>query len=257
MERFVGLVAPMGRMDFALKMIVIMLICGALNYLRDILAHPVTHDDYWNNLFEATFVALPMATLGLMLLSHMKQLQTQLYREATTDSLTQLPNRRWFLDRVGALPVGQHVFVMLDIDHFKRINDTHGHDRGDTCLQLFARHMSAHLNVGDFCARFGGEEFAVLLKDTELAEAEIIAKALTQGIFLQIDQSTCERVTASAGLVIIQTDCRFDEALKRADHALYLAKANGRARFEHLRAGAYEEACRQAPRLERRKAVSA
>jgi len=120
--------------------------------------------------------------------------------------------------------------LLLDVDHFKRVNDTHGHDVGDQVLQGVARQLKASVRASDFVARFGGEEFLVILPDTGTLEAEIVAEKIRRAV------DTCElpvvgRVTVSVGLSEWRDDLP-DEGLlvRRADQALYAAKAAGRNR---------------------------
>ena len=120
--------------------------------------------------------------------------------------------------------------LMLDVDHFKRVNDTHGHDVGDKVLQVVASQIKLSVRASDFVARFGGEEFLVILPDTEALEAEVVAEKIRREI------DTCElpvvgHVTVSVGLSEWRDDLP-DEGLlvRRADQALYAAKAAGRNR---------------------------
>lgn len=118
--------------------------------------------------------------------------------------------------------------LLLDVDHFKRVNDTHGHDVGDQVLQVVARQIKASVRASDFVARFGGEEFLVILPDTDAQEAEVVAEKIRRAV------DACEppvvgRVTLSVGLSEWRDDLP-DEGLlvRRADEALYAAKGAGR-----------------------------
>lgn len=118
--------------------------------------------------------------------------------------------------------------LLLDVDHFKRVNDTHGHDVGDQVLQVVARQIKASVRASDFVARFGGEEFMVILPDTDAQEAEVVAEKIRRAV------DACEppvvgRVTLSVGLSEWRDDLP-DEGLlvRRADEALYAAKGAGR-----------------------------
>lgn len=161
----------------------------------------------------------------------------RLLHEALTDPLTQLPNRRYGLDRFAqewsfAAHNGTPLAcLMLDIDHFKRINDQHGHEVGDMVLAQIARVLDKVCRKSDVVFRYGGEEFCVVCPSTGLAEAvllgERIVRAVREGRYGPIGARF--PVTLSAGVAMQSTDMANPEALlARADKALYHAKANGR-----------------------------
>lgn len=169
-----------------------------------------------------------------------KRLEAELRELATTDSLTGLPNRRHFLsrldeelERVRRMTTQQACVLMLDLDHFKHINDTHGHSVGDKVLQLFAGIMREQLRMSDTGGRLGGEEFAIVLPGTTLQSARGFAERLCQKLaelpILVGDQTIY--VTVSIGITTIKpTDTSSDAVLLRADDALYQAKEKGRNR---------------------------
>lgn len=171
-----------------------------------------------------------------------KRLEAELHALAITDSLTGLFNRRHFmaaLEEQFALVqrrvVGGASVLMLDIDYFKQVNDTHGHATGDALLCHLARLMQQDLRTIDTLGRIGGEEFAILLPGSDLAGAEVFAERLRQTIeatpLVQPGQTL--RATVSIGIAdILLTDANTDAALLRADQALYRAKAAGRNRLE-------------------------
>lgn len=156
---------------------------------------------------------------------------------ATTDELTLLANRRHMHEllaveqqRRRARP-GPVCVALLDIDFFKVINDRYGHAAGDTVLRSFAAAASASMRGGDTLARWGGEEFLLLMPDTSLADAEgaleRIRAAAAALRFDAIDASL--RLSFSAGVAAAKLpEARFDEAIGRADAAMYQAKSNGR-----------------------------
>lgn len=158
---------------------------------------------------------------------------------ATRDELTGLVNRRHMIEVINQHQKrlqrsGHHRFclALLDIDHFKRINDTHGHNVGDEVLRHFALVAQQALRETDVLARWGGEEFLVLLNDTtpELAQAGIerIREAMADA---QVSPSVPElRLTFSGGLTAYADDEPLDHCVERADRALYQAKATGRNR---------------------------
>lgn len=171
-------------------------------------------------------------------ISERKRVEQELRRMATTDPLTGLWNRRRFMElSEGELSrmrrYGRPVSVlMLDIDHFKAINDTHGHAAGDEALCLLADLCRSALRETDHLGRLGGEEFAVLLPETALDEAADVAERLRRRLAASAFPLSCGvtlRMTASIGVASCAADdTAIDRALGRADHALYRAKNSGR-----------------------------
>ena len=156
------------------------------------------------------------------------------------DELTGARNRRWILEELAVQcqrAEHQHQplsLLMMDIDHFKRVNDSHGHQMGDEVLITFVSRLQSDLRRGDQLGRYGGEEFLVLLPGADQAEAERIAERLRQTIAdtgFQI-QDKALHVTTSIGLVSMAAGSHItqDELIGRADVALYLAKQTGRNR---------------------------
>ena len=167
--------------------------------------------------------------------------QAQLLELATTDSLTGLHNRRYFMDsahqefdraRRYQMPLS---LLLLDADYFKTINDRYGHPVGDQALQVLAAIGQRLLREVDLFARIGGEEFAILLPQTDAVAAWNVAERLRQAIMDQ-PTSTGEgplRLTVSLGLASLgPATVDLDDLLRRADVALYQAKLNGRNRVE-------------------------
>ncbi|MEW6373965.1 MAG: GGDEF domain-containing protein [Pseudomonadota bacterium] len=161
-------------------------------------------------------------------------------RLASTDDLTGLLNRREFFARADAarmLALRQRqpiALLMLDIDHFKQLNDRFGHATGDEALLLFARTTGGILREHDILGRMGGEEFALALPGTDLAGAMQAAERLRQAT-MEIRLLTCGNhytMTVSIGLVVIEPNEDLPTALARADRGLYAAKRNGRNRIE-------------------------
>lgn len=165
---------------------------------------------------------------------------------AYTDELTGIPNRRYIAaaasKEIARIERDARPFsvITVDIDHFKRVNDTHGHMVGDAVLQSVAEVLSSGLRGGDELGRVGGEEFVVLAYDAGIVRAEALAERLREALEQHQGEST-PRVTASFGVVEHQPGDTFSELVDRADHALYLAKNRGRNRVEAWEGAATEK----------------
>ena len=146
-----------------------------------------------------------------------------LQQQARTDALTGLANRRAFLDALDRLRPGGAV-VFLDLDHFKRLNDTHGHQAGDEVLLSFAKALRASVRDGDCAARYGGEEFAVVLPSAASADMSGAAEVVVH----RLKANWAGPVTFSVGIAIHRLGDAPSTTLARADAAVYEAKANGR-----------------------------
>jgi two-component system cell cycle response regulator len=158
---------------------------------------------------------------------------------AVTDPLTGLHNRRYISSRLrqavdsannGGAPVS---LMIADLDHFKRINDTYGHDAGDAVLREFSQRTIDGLRALDLAARYGGEEFVVVMPGAGLSEAEIAAerlRAATAGTGFQLPDGAVVDVTVSIGVAQVSAGETLESLLRRADIALYEAKAQGRNR---------------------------
>jgi diguanylate cyclase (GGDEF)-like protein len=167
-----------------------------------------------------------------------RQEVASLAAEARTDTLTGLPNRRSF-DEDFARRFDQWQrhqiavsLVMVDIDSFKKFNDSHGHHTGDEVLRLTAQVLKRTLRQMDLTARIGGEEFAVLLPNTRLKDATAVAERLRAAVASEQFRVGGQelRVTASLGLASVLVDEDAETLYKRADAALYAAKNSGRNR---------------------------
>ncbi len=153
---------------------------------------------------------------------------------ARSDVMTQLPNRMAANERLDAEFVRmkrsktRNTVLMMDIDFFKRVNDTHGHAVGDQVLKRVAQTIQATVRESDFCARFGGEEFLVLLPATETPAAYQVAEKLRQAIESAPDP-IAGRITVSIGLAMADAEqANEDVAVREADDNLYKAKETGR-----------------------------
>ncbi|MDR7296346.1 diguanylate cyclase (GGDEF)-like protein [Pelomonas aquatica] len=149
---------------------------------------------------------------------------------AFTDELTGVPNRRHILKLAASALAdprrhSQPVCVaLLDLDHFKKINDTHGHAGGDAVLKHFCAHTQAHLRAGQSMGRFGGEEFLLLLPGTELEDACTALERVRQSLAPYAGIA----YTFSAGVAQARDGDTVDAVIERADRALYISKERGR-----------------------------
>ena len=183
-------------------------------------------------------VALVLTTVAV-LVAWREEADAKLRKEAHTDGLTGLLNRLGWDQRAPALvnPARRHntplALLMLDLDHFKRINDTMGHEVGDQVLRMFSDVLQSHRRSGDLAARVGGEEFTLLLPHTDQAAAVVIEKRLRSALKEACAQHPKLTVDYSAGLALLQRgDASLTTFMVRADDGLYLAKRLGRARLE-------------------------
>jgi two-component system cell cycle response regulator len=200
----------------------------------DLGAHDILYDP-----FDAQELALRIrAQLGRKRQADRLRASLQAGLEmAVTDSLTGLHNRRYGmfqLDRLLARSGRRVAVMLLDIDHFKQVNDTHGHSVGDQVLNLVARRLRSQLRGGDLLARIGGEEFLVALPDADRATALECAERLRAAIgnhgFTMGGETPPLGITLSVGLALAApgTNETAQSLLDRADAALYGAKAHGR-----------------------------
>ena len=192
----------------------------------------------------ATDLLEHLAAVAAMCLENLRN-QERLKLDGLTDAVTGIPNRRFF-DRRLAEEIGRWkrrneplALILADIDHFKQVNDRYGHQAGDSTLALVAQWLGEGLRGCDVLARFGGEEFVLLLPNTTSLQASMIAERLRQriaGAAVALEGGASLTVTASFGVAAITEEKaveRRDAAttiVRRADRALYAAKSGGRNR---------------------------
>lgn len=180
-----------------------------------------------------------------------KESEEIIWNQANFDQLTQLPNRRMFLDHLGkeikksARTHQSLALLFLDLDLFKEVNDTLGHDTGDQLLQETANRLRSCVRETDIVARLGGDEFTVILSNLGSAEniervAEVILRKLSEPY--KLGQETAY-ISTSIGITVYPEDAKnIDELLKNADQAMYAAKNLGRNRFNYFTASMQEAA---------------
>ena len=188
---------------------------------------------HWRLANGAAYVAVVgVAMAGLQKLRHS---QAQLAQLVTQDVLTNVMNARAFADRLGQELERNRRYpralalIYMDLDNFKVINDTHGHQTGDAVLRLVADAMRSSVRTSDVVGRLGGDEFAVLMPETDAQVAEAAAQRLVASL-RNVFKGT-PSVTASIGVVACTaTDASTDDLLRRADQAMYDAKKSGKDR---------------------------
>lgn len=185
-------------------------------------------------LLEATLLALALA---YQMRQHQRA-RRQAETLARIDPLTGLLNRRAFLEQGNAL-WGQAIrhelpltLIMLDLDHFKNINDQHGHDMGDNSLIATAQLLTQQCRTGDILARWGGEEFLLLLPQTTLQDALVLAERLRQAIAALALEDAHGKIALSAsfGVIAREQQAQLEQLINAVDEHLYQAKQNGRNR---------------------------
>ena len=175
---------------------------------------------------------LGVAAQAAMAISHAQLFQAQ-EENALTDELTKLPNRRHLAQRFleEMQRARRHhksmAFLMIDIDHFKLVNDTYGHLQGDAVLAELAKILIAGKRESDVAARYGGEEFGIILHETN----EVGAMTLAERIRAKVEAATFPgglKLTISIGVAATDDEAQFTALLEKADQALYAAKQSGR-----------------------------
>lgn len=173
-----------------------------------------------------------------------KKMEKELEKLATTDSLTGVQNRRSFLQdfeqELTRCQRYEHklALIMMDVDHFKNINDTYGHNTGDKVLKLLVAEIHGLLRSTDMFGRWGGDEFIVLLPESDIHQASTVAERIRGNLSkaeVVSDDGVLVRFTVSIGMTVVENrDGLLDDVIKKADKALYMAKQQGRDRVVKL-----------------------
>tara|TARA_R110002051_G_scaffold7035_13_gene33110 strand:+ start:2789 stop:3574 length:786 start_codon:yes stop_codon:yes gene_type:complete len=201
---------------------------GAFVFVMDTqMARPVGHV-----VLQGIVVGGPFAALFVAISGHQLRLLRDLSLLSRKDGLTGLNNRRTFMELAEKRLDNsvQGVLILLDADHFKRVNDRFGHSVGDHCLEEISHRLKWNLRANDVVGRLGGEEFAILFTGATIEQARVIGQRIGQPIPFRaegVDEHLS--ITLSMGAVAIDPDVSLDAHLVRADDALYGAKDSGRA----------------------------
>jgi diguanylate cyclase (GGDEF)-like protein len=208
----------------------------------DIALHPAETPEVFTAkaLHGFAFIMLLAVTVSSsfsFMVMHRRAAEARIRQIAMYDGLTRLYNRRAFLEiaeREAARArraAGPTAALMLDLDHFKRVNDSHGHAAGDRLLADFAERLRGAVRGADIPGRYGGEEFCVLLPGATVEEAAVVAERIREAVAARPLGGLVQAVTMSAGAAgSTYSDCSVDELLAQADAALYAAKRSGRNR---------------------------
>lgn len=180
--------------------------------------------------FLSVLLCAPFLSVTMILVNRHIRLSRKFRYLSERDVLTGLPNRRLFFAHADRKrdPDNRDLVILVDIDHFKRVNDLHGHHKGDLCLQQVARYLMGWVRDEDLICRFGGEEFAIIMNNTSTSVAHPIAQTVAQGQWFDLD-GTHIKVAFSMGIARWPSGLPLEEALQHADDALYDAKRGGRA----------------------------
>lgn len=180
----------------------------------------------------AVMISAPIAFFVGQRMLEVHELAAKLEHAVYHDLLTGVCTRARFHERVTELGDESSVVIVADIDHFKGFNDQYGHHAGDLALRQFAAILAENCRADDLVARFGGEEFVVLLRDTSLSDGLIAAERLGRRVRQKpvfVDQKALS-LTASFGVAILPPGGNAEAAIQQADRALYHAKHEGRDR---------------------------
>lgn len=207
----------------------------------------IPHETVWSLVERSHEIALNLLDIlaGRMRSDHRALItsqhkKAQFEHQACIDALTGVHNRHWMVD---AFPRALHrcaldklpfAILIVDIDHFKRVNDTYGHLVGDIALKTVARCMAESFRPHDLLVRYGGEEFAALLPDTDMEGAKAVAERLRAKVAETVihHEALSFQVTISIGIARTQHEEKLETLISEADRALYRAKELGRNRVE-------------------------
>ncbi len=233
MSLFIRLFAAKGPLDFVLKFGILMAAVNILNVAQALYFDGDQFMPLFNYMRGATLVAAPFIVLVICLISSLDNLQLRLSSLARMDQMTGLLQRHAFMDTVSQVHRFQGgVFLMLDVDHFKRVNDSFGHGVGDDCLIAVADRIRELTRKGDVLGRLGGEEFGIFLVGAPDVLAVDIGERLARGVRVALaDRPEDVVITMSVGAVRRSPVDTLQQVYNTADQALYRAKAGGRARL--------------------------
>lgn len=191
-------------------------------------------DAFWNQVLlsnaQVAIMTLTIAPYFALKMLQVTELSQELEFALNHDHLTRVSTRAHMERRLKSELLWPAAVVVCDLDHFKKVNDTYGHQVGDLVLQHFAKIASSHMRATDIVARFGGEEFVIVLPHSQAQGAMRLTQDLCDALTAHplAHKGNLITVTASFGVAIADTPDAFATALSQADKALYEAKATGR-----------------------------
>lgn len=240
LNRFRMLLRTFGALRITLTLTLLSIVLSVLSglVLTPIFIGPVSQGTVFVTVLIPALIAPPVVYLALRMVVDLDRAEMEMRRMSITDDLTQIFNRRHLIATAeSALSRARRygekaALILFDLDHFKEVNDLHGHQTGDRVLQEVARRAASCLRDTDVFARYGGEEFVILLPHTERDGAGALAERIRARVNTPIrDEKGIVLVSLSAGVTeILQEDTVLDDLFRRADRALYGAKDAGRNR---------------------------
>ncbi|KJY81448.1 hypothetical protein TW81_17995 [Vibrio galatheae] len=225
-------VTPLNRKNYLTISIglIIWIISCTIDFMDEIFYQPLWLSVWGEDLLRS--IGMIICIVGLhRLVKSVKRYISEIKRLAIYDDLTDLPNRRFFKEVLSRYENMRLTMIIIDLDHFKSVNDTYGHEKGDTVLRAFGKLLSSMNLPNSMSARLGGEEFAVFIEthDRTLID-NYISQLLVRSRSISISKD--QHLTVSAGISLKTEKESAHHAMKRADSALYIAKGNGRNRYE-------------------------
>lgn len=232
--------------SIACPVIIALFWVGFKTHTKELPYAPLFSDSLNNSaVYESTFWVLSMLELYLpilfgsailfeILLMQWRRREKNIKIMSQTDPLTNVYNRRYISDQLTQFEASKnYIVVLLDLDHFKNVNDQYGHEAGDIVLKQVANILKKSVRHEDIVGRFGGEEFILILKNTDLEHAQEITERCRLNIEKQqviVNGNQVVRLSASFGIAVAQDIKTKEEVTRCADEALYRAKQHGRNR---------------------------
>jgi diguanylate cyclase (GGDEF)-like protein len=238
-------VTPKGGIDYLSKAMLVNAAVVLVFFQIEVLVHDADTHHAAEHVVSTLILSVPFSLLALAAIWYLNTLRRELAHLAATDLLTGLKNRRAFLAAAQTATAQKRgVLMMIDLDHFKKINDTYGHAVGDECLRAMADVLREQVRENDILGRLGGEEFAILLVDAPIEAAVQIGERICAGVDLSLENvDSVVKITASVGVVEKPETDDFESVLTLADMAMYQAKADGRARVVFWEKGVTARVC--------------
>ena len=230
LDQIITYVTPKGGIDFLSKAILVNAAVVLIFFKIEVMVHDAEMLYAVEHVVSTLILSVPFSLLALAAIWYLNTLRRDLAKLAATDLLTGLSNRRAFMAAAeNATTQSRGIIMMIDLDHFKQINDTYGHTVGDDCLRAMADVLREQVRANDVVGRLGGEEFGVLLVDAPMEAAQRIGERICAGASLTLSQADrAVKVTASIGAVEMPQIDDIEAMLTLADMAMYQAKSAGR-----------------------------